>query len=201
VNPLHRRRIQIAIITTMSHLLDRSAATLLVIDVQDRINSVMTDQSHIPRLEVLVEACHALDVPVIGSEQYPKGLGPTVEPLAGLLGETPAAKDTFSCARDIALREEIAAHGRAQVIVTGIEAHVCVLSTALDLLEAGYQIHVPHDAVNSRRPVDKHWALQRMQSAGAQITATESALFELVERCDSGDFKTVAKLVKKLPVP
>jgi len=185
----------------MSNLLERSSAVLLVIDAQERINAVMTDQSHIPRLAVLIEACRALDVPIIGSEQYPKGLGATVEPLAGLLGETPAAKDTFSCARDLGLRETLAATGRPQVVVTGIETHVCVLSTALDLLDAGYRVHVPHDAVNSRRPTDKNWALQRMQQAGAQITTTESALFELLERCGTDDFKTVAKLVKKLPVP
>jgi nicotinamidase-related amidase len=160
----------------------------------------MVDQGHLPRIEVLVEACRALDVPVIGSEQYPKGLGPTVEPLAGLLGETPAAKNSFSCARDGGIRESISTAGRSQVVVTGIETHVCVLSTALDLIEAGYRVHVPHDAVNSRRAADKHWALERMQSAGAQITSTESTLFELVERCDTPDFKTVAKLVKKLPV-
>jgi nicotinamidase-related amidase len=184
----------------MTHLLERSSAVLLVIDVQERINAVMTDQSHLPRIEVLIEACRALDVPVIASEQYPKGLGATVEPLAGLLGDIPA-KDTFSCARDLGLREEIAALGRAQVIVTGIETHVCVLQTALDLLDAGYRVHVPHDAVNSRRDADKDWALERMQQAGAAISSTESALFELLERCDTSDFKTVATLVKKLPVP
>ena len=185
----------------MSHLLERDAAVLLVIDVQDRINAVMTDQSHIPRLEVLVEACRTLDVPVIGSEQYPKGLGGTVEPLANLLGKSPAAKDTFSCARDLGLRETLAATGRPQIIATGIETHVCVLQTVVDLIEAGYRVHVPHDAVNSRRPADKNWALQRMQQTGATITTTESALFELLERCDTDDFKTVSKLVKKLPVP
>jgi nicotinamidase-related amidase len=185
----------------MSHLLEKQSAVLLVIDVQERINTVMADPGHMPRIEVLIEACRALDVPVIGSEQYPKGLGGTVEPLAGLLRETPAAKDTFSCARDLGLREQLAATGRPQVVVTGIETHVCVLQTALDLLDAGYRVHVPHDAVNSRRAADKHWALQRMQSAGAQITSTESALFELVERCDTPDFKTIAKLVKKLPLP
>jgi nicotinamidase-related amidase len=185
----------------MSHLLEKQSAVLLVIDVQERINAVMADQGHMPRIEVLIEACRALDVPVIGSEQYPKGLGGTVEPLVGLLGETPAAKDTFSCARDLGLREQLTAAGRPQVVVTGIETHVCVLQTVLDLLEAGYRVHVPHDAVNSRRPADKHWALERMQSAGAQITTTESGLFELLERCDTSDFKTVAKLVKKLPVP
>jgi len=84
--------------------------------------------------------------------------------------------------------------------VTGIETHVCVLQTALDLTNLGYEVHVPHDAVNSRRPADKEWALHRMAAAGATITATESALFELLERCDTTDFKTVAKLIKKLPV-
>ena len=140
-------------------------------------------------------------MPVIGSEQYPRGLGPTVEPLAGLIGETPAAKNTFSCARDTGLREKIAAAGRPQVIVTGIETHVCVLSTALDLVDVGYRVLVPHDAVNSRREADKKWALERLRQAGVTITSTESTLFELLERCDTDDFKTVAKLVKKLPVP
>ncbi len=85
-------------------------------------------------------------------------------------------------------------------MVTGIETHVCVLQTVLDLLAAGYQVHVPHDAVNSRRPTDKEWALRRMETAGAVITSTESALFELLERCDTDDFKIVAKLIKRIPV-
>jgi nicotinamidase-related amidase len=85
-------------------------------------------------------------------------------------------------------------------VVTGIEAHVCVLQTALDLLGDGHEVFVPHDAVNSRRLADKEWALHRMAMAGAVITSTESALFELVERCDTADFKTVAKLIKRIPV-
>ena len=184
----------------MSRLLEREGAALLVIDVQDRINAVMADQSHLPRIEVLVEACKGLDVPVIASEQYPQGLGPTVESLATILGETPPGKLTFSCARDDGLRMAVENSGRQQIVVTGIEAHVCVLQTALDLLDVGYEVFVPHDAVNSRRPADKEWALHRMAAAGAVITSTESALFELVERCDTDDFKGIAKLVKKIPV-
>jgi isochorismate hydrolase len=149
---------------------------------------------------VLVEACRALDVPVLASEQYPQGLGPTVESLATLLGDTPPAKLTFSCSRDEGLREAIEKSGRQQVVVTGIEAHVCVLQTVLDLLNNEYEVFVPYDAVNSRRKSDRKWALRRMASAGAVITTTESALFELVERCDTADFKTVAKLIKKIPV-
>ncbi|HPA81339.1 MAG TPA: isochorismatase family protein, partial [Thermoanaerobaculales bacterium] len=92
------------------------------------------------------------------------------------------------------------ATGRRQALVTGIEAHVCVLQTALDLAAAGFQVHVPHDAVSSRRPADKQWALDRMACAGVTITSTESALFELLERCGSDEFKLVAALVRRLPV-
>ena len=160
----------------------------------------MADQSHLPRIEVLVETCRGLDVPVLASEQYPQGLGPTVESLATILGDTPPGKLTFSCARDDGLRKAIEDSGRNQIIVTGIETHVCVLQTAIDLINIGYEVYVPHDTVNSRRPADKEWALHRMEQAGAVITSTESALFELLERCDTADFKTVAKLIKRIPV-
>jgi len=184
----------------MTGLLEQGSATLLVIDVQDRINAVMADQGHLPRIEVLVEACHGLELPVLASEQYPQGLGPTVESLAAALDDTPPGKLTFSCARDDGLKRAIDDSGRNQIIVTGIETHVCVLQTAIDLIDIGYEVHVPHDAVNSRRPADKDWALHRMAAAGAVITSTESALFELLERCDTADFKTVAKLIKRIPV-
>jgi len=184
----------------MNRLLARNQTALLVIDVQEKINAVMADQSHLPRIEVLVEACKGLDIPVIGSEQYPQGLGSTVPSLAAALGNSPPSKLTFSCFRDHDLRTAIDITERSQFVVTGIETHVCVLQTALDLLVAGHQVHIPHDAVNSRRPADKEWALRRMAAVGAVITSTESALFELVERCDTADFKMVAKLVKRLPV-
>ena len=104
----------------MNGLLERDRAALLVIDVQDRINAVMADQGHLPRIEVLVEACRGLEVPVLASEQYPQGLGPTVESLATILGETPPAKLTFSCARDDGLRKAVEGSGRKQIIVTGM---------------------------------------------------------------------------------
>ena len=185
----------------MSRLLEKKETALLVIDVQERINAVMADQGHVPRIEVLVEACRALEVPVVASEQYPQGLGATVDGLAAALAEkTPVGKLAFSCIRDENSRWAIESCRRRQILVTGIETHVCVLQTVLDLLAAGYQVHVPHDAVNSRRPADKKWALRRMEAAGAVITSTESALFELLERCDTADFKMVAKLIKRIPV-
>ncbi len=86
------------------------------------------------------------------------------------------------------------------MLVVGIEAHVCVLQTVLDLLRRGFEVHVPHDAVQSRRQADRDWALRRMAAAGAVVSSTESALFELLERCDTAQFKTLAKLLKAIPV-
>ncbi len=181
-------------------LLDRNDTTLLVIDVQQRIDGVMADQSHRTRLAALVDGCKALGVPVIATEQYPKGLGATVDDLAARLPDAAIVKMTFSCAREPAAWQAVRATGRHQVIVTGIEAHVCVLQTVLDLIGEGLEVHVPHDAVNSRRPSDKHWALHRIAAAGAVVTSTESALFELLERCGTDEFRTVSRLVKELPV-
>ena len=127
----------------MTRLLTRAQAALLVIDVQERINAVMADQGHLPRIEVLVEACQGLGVPVIGSEQYPQGLGSTVASLSEVLGEAPPSKLTFSCFRDHGIRTALELTERTQFVVTGIETHVCVLQTVLDLLAAGHQVHVP----------------------------------------------------------
>jgi nicotinamidase-related amidase len=181
-------------------ILDRRRAVLLVIDVQERINAVMSSQGHLVRLQVLAEACRDLGVPVLATEQYPKGLGPTVTELAEVLPGPPIVKDTFSCGGEPKLVDALRELDRRQVVVTGIEAHVCVVQTALDLLGAGYQVHLPHDAVQSRRPADRDHAIDRMATAGAVVTSTESALFELAERCGTDDFRTVAKLVKKIPV-
>jgi nicotinamidase-related amidase len=186
--------------TDQPRLLARNDTALLVIDVQQRIDGVMADHTHRPRLAVLVDGCRALGVPVIATEQYPKGLGATIDDLAARLPEAAIVKETFSCAREPAARQAIQATGRRQVIVTGIEAHVCVLQTVLDLIGEGFEVHVPHDAVNSRRPSDKRWALHRMAAAGAVVTSTESALFELLERCGTDEFRAVSRLVKELPV-
>jgi nicotinamidase-related amidase len=183
-----------------STTLDRQRTALLVVDVQDRINGVMASQSHIGRIEVLLDACAVLGVPVITTEQYPKGLGPTVASLAERLPTPAVEKLTFSCARQPEAMAAIEASGRNQMLVVGIETHVCVVQTVLDLIGRGHAVHVPHDAVQSRRPADRDWALRRMLAAGATVTSTESALFELLDRCDTAEFKTVSKLVRRLPV-
>ena len=181
-------------------ILNAPTTTLLLIDVQERINGVMADPSHLPRQGVLLEASGILDLPVVTTEQYPKGLGATVQDLAGLLPTAAVEKSTFSCARQPEAMAAIEATGRKQIVVCGIETHVCVLQTVIDLLEQGFEVHVPHDAVNSRRQADKAWALHRMLAAGAVVSATESVLFEMLERCGTDQFKAVSKLIKKIPV-
>ncbi len=180
--------------------LSPSRAMLLVIDVQERLDAVMADGTHRPRLEALVDGFVALELPVVATEQYPKGLGPTLPALSGKLPKSPIEKMSFSCLRDADVLEAIEATRARQVVVTGIETHVCVLQTTLDLLHAGYQVQVPHDAVNSRRARDREWALHRLTAAGAVVTSTESVLFELVERAGTDTFRTISKLVRTIPV-
>lgn len=177
---------------------DRSL--LLVVDVQERINGVMADQEHVVRLEVLLDSAGVLDIPVVATEQYPRGLGPTLPSLREAIPGSVLEKSTFSCARDAGVAQALDLAGRTQIVVTGIESHVCVLQTVLDLRDRQLTVHVPHDAVSSRRPEDKHWALHRMAAAGAVVSCTESVLFEWLGRCDTAAFKTVAKLLRKIPV-
>jgi len=184
----------------MMTTLNAQTTALLLIDVQERINGVMADQSHLSRQEVLLEAFAVLELPVVTTEQYPKGLGATLPDLAERLPSPAVEKMTFSCARQPEAMQAIEATDRKQIVVTGIETHVCVLQTALDLLDRGYEVHVPHDAVNSRRASDKEWALHRILAAGAVITATESALFELLERCGTDQFKAVSRMIRNIPV-
>jgi len=160
----------------------------------------MADQHHVPRLAVLVRAFQALDLPVLVTEQYPKGLGNTIPELAAIAGGAPLVKDSFSCAGETAFVAALERLRPRQVLLTGIETHVCVAQTALDLLHAGYQVQIPHDAVNSRRSADREWALHRLQLAGAIISSTESALFELLDRCGTEDFRTISKLIKVIPL-
>jgi nicotinamidase-related amidase len=186
--------------TATHRLLDRRDAALLVVDIQEKIDAVMADSRHLPRVLALIEGCRELGVPVVASEQYPKGLGTTVAEIHDRLTDAALVKDSFSCVREPSIREAVESLDRRQIIVVGIEAHVCVLQTAVDLVDLGLEVHVPHDAVNSRRATDREWALHRMAASGAVITSTESALFELLELCGTDEFRAVSKLIREIPV-
>lgn len=179
-------------------ILNRRQTALLIVDVQQKINSVMMDgQGVVQNILKLIEACRVFDIPVFITEQYPKGLGPT-EPaiLEALEGQTPVQKMTFSCCGSQELIEQLKAENTRQLLVTGIEAHVCVLQTALDLLAQNFQVHIPTDAVSSRKELDYKTALERVSRVGAVLTTVEAALFEILEEAGTPEFKQVSKLIK-----
>jgi nicotinamidase-related amidase len=172
-------------------MLVRERTALVVVDVQEAFRSYPSFARVAARCAKLVEGSRILELPRIVSEQYPRGLGPTA-PEVGLQDEPRIEKRVFSAAR----AEGFDLHGRTQAIVCGIETHVCVSQTVHDLLAQGLEVHVPADAVGSRHEIDYERGLQRLQRAGAIVTTVESALFELLERAGTPEFKAVQGLIK-----
>jgi nicotinamidase-related amidase len=184
----------------MSHdtLLRREDAVLVLVDVQEKLLPAIAEGEAVARrCGVLLEGARILEVPVLVTEQYPRGLGRTVAPLLeAASGATVYEKMTFSCARDDAFLDALEAYDRDQILLCGIESHVCVLQTALDLVENNLQVHVAADAVGSRDPQNRESALARMGREGVIVTNTESALFEMLVVAGTPEFKQVSKLLR-----
>lgn len=170
----------------------------LVIDIQERLLPHIFEHEKILRnVEILLEGFSILDVPIIVTEQYRKGLGPTLNEVQDkILKFEPREKMTFSCCDDQAFVLEMEAVKRKNVVICGIETHVCVLQTSIDLLAKGYQPVVVEDCVSSRKENDKKIAIGRMRQEGAIITSYESILFELTRMSGTETFKSISKLVK-----
>ena len=177
-------------------LMSRDESALLVVDVQQRlVPHISGHRRVIWNIARLIDGARLLGVEVAATEQYPRGLGATVPELAERLGEIPS-KLTFSCGPcDVV--ESIAAAGRNKILVTGVEAHVCVLQSVLDLLHDGFRVYVAVDAVGSRFEQDYRTALRRMESAGASLTTAETALFEWCEVAGTPEFKKISALVRE----
>jgi nicotinamidase-related amidase len=175
-------------------LLTRDSTVLVVVDVQEAFRPAVLDFDRVARnAAVLVQGAQALGVPVVVTEQYPKGLGRTVPELAEHLdGVEPIEKTCFSAAR----ADGFDTGGREQALVCGIEAHVCVWQTVDDLLERGLEVHFARDAITSRTEQNLEVGVGRMESEGAVITSVETALFELLGAAGSDEFKTVQRLIK-----
>lgn len=175
---------------------DNSMAIL--VDLQERmVPPVQQPEELVKSCITLMEGLKALEVPILALRQYPKGLGDLVAPIKDALGpHTPFDKVTFSGFGAPGLPEALEALHKDTVILFGIETHICVLQTALDLLSAGYKVVLVCDCVSSRRPYDKEVALRRALHSGAQLVTMESLLFELVERAGSDVFKKISALVK-----
>lgn len=170
----------------------------LVIDYQEKLIPAMSGiDSLLERSEILLKGLNALEVPMVISQQYPRGLGQTLPQILEASGGAPTFdKASFSLWDDEALRGAIEASGKKTVIICGVEAHVCVLQTAVDLLENGYQVVMVDDCISSRRPSDKEIAMKRAMHEGATLTTSEAILFELQRISGTPAFKTISKLVK-----
>lgn len=179
-------------------LLRREQAALVIVDVQERLVRVLPHQEvWLPNILRLAQAARILGLPLLFTEQYPKGLGPTVPALQEVLqGALGFEKLTFSAWGVEEFREALRRRQIRQVLLTGAETHVCVEQTALDLLQAGYLVHVPADAVASRAKMNWELGLEKMRRAGAIITSTEMALFEMLEQAGTEEFKAVQALIK-----
>ena len=180
-------------------LLDASKASLLLIDIQDRLLPAMVDGGQVvARSSILLKAAAILGVPVTISEQYPKGLGHTVAALQTNTATT-FEKLSFSCWRDDALKTHFInfhEQGRPLVIVAGIEAHVCVLQTCIDLANAGFGVFAVADAMSSRKPESAKLAFERMRTVGVEIVNTEMVVFELLERAGTVEFRALSGLIR-----
>jgi nicotinamidase-related amidase len=174
-----------------TRLFDRQRTALVVVDVQDGFRSYDTFADVAGACGRLVEGAQILDVPVIATEQYPKGLKHTVPEVGLPEGTTPVEKSVFSAVR----AEGFNLAGRNQVVICGIEAHVCVAQTALDLLDRGVSVQVAADATGSRHAHDREVGLRRLERAGAVLTTVEAALLELCERAGTPEFKAVQKVI------
>jgi nicotinamidase-related amidase len=181
-----------------ARILNRERAALLVVDVQERLWPVMRERQRlVDRIVIMIKACDLLKIPVFITEQYPKGLGVTISPIKETLrGKEPLVKMTFSCCGLTQLPKALEEKGIERVVVVGIESHVCVLQTALDLLARGFQVHIPRDAISSRYEEDERTALQRMAREGVVITTVEMVLFELLRTAEAPEFKQVSQLIK-----
>ena len=177
----------------------RESAAVLLVDVQERLMPVIDSREELERrLVAFLEGAKELDLPMVWAEQYVKGLGPTIQSVAAVASGAPIEKLSFSCCAAPEVSRQLRRIGPETVLVVGIEAHVCVFQSCMDLLADGYQPVLVADCTGSRHPVDKEFALRRLEQAGVVLTTVESVLFELLGRAGTDEFKSISRIVKPL---
>lgn len=179
-------------------LIDAGKSCLMIVDVQQRLLPIMdSPRQVVSGCTLMMRAADVLGVPMVVTEQYPDGLGATVETLAELAPEEAFfSKLDFASARNPAIRGRIETLGREQIVIGGIEAHVCVLQTAIGLSQAGYRCFVAADATSSRSPANHAAAMQRLRDAGIGIVTSEMVVFEWLEKAGTPAFKTLIPLIR-----
>lgn len=179
-------------------MISQSNSLLLVVDIQGKLANIAHQSEFLLRnARILIEGAKILDVPIIATEQYPKGLGHTEPSVAEALGDvTIIEKGSFSCCGEFAFEVRLTEMHKTDIILCGIEAHVCVYQTARDLIGLGFNVHLVTDAVSSRTAENRELGIQAIERLGARLTGTEMVLFELLQVSGTEEFKAISKLVK-----
>ncbi len=182
---------------TETGILKKGKTAFIIIDVQERLMPVIFNNTEVfENVNRLIEGSKILDVPLLITEQYPKGLGKTCAEVNIPEGQEVIEKVCFSCLLSDPVNGKLKTLGIEQVVIAGVESHICVLKTALDALNSGLQVHVVADAVSSRKEYSKQIALERMRQAGAFIATTEMVLFQLMDAAGTEEFKQISKLIR-----
>lgn len=179
------------------YILNREEVVLLVIDIQDRLVRAMEDRVEVVRnTSILLEASKLLDIPVINTEQYPKGLGSTIDEIKDIRDDVKIFEKNSFTGYTEELKKELESLARNKIIIAGMETHVCVFQTVRDLLLAGFQVHIAKDAVSSRTNSNYENGLKLMRDMGAVINNTETIVFDILKVSGTPEFKTISKLIK-----
>jgi len=178
--------------------LDKEDTVLLIVDIQEKLAVVMTEKDKVVRNNLhLIELAKMVGMPVMVTEQYPRGLGATVKDIREALPfYRPIEKMTFDCCGQPAFLEDLKEHGKRNVLLTGMETHICVLQTCIGLLKGGINVHIVQDAVCSRTRENWKTGVEFMREAGAVVTGTETALFQLLKAAGTEEFKKISQRIK-----
>ena len=180
------------------NVLEPANTVLVLVDIQGKLAEIMHEnEALVQNVRRLILGARALAIPIIWTEQIPEKMGPTIPGIQELLtSEHPISKKSFSCCGEPRFTSTLKLTGKKQVLLAGIETHVCVFQTSADLIKQEFEVHVPADAVSSRTPANKQIGLDRINSIGAQITSVESALFEMLKTSEHTAFRDILKIVK-----
>lgn len=184
---------------TERFLINHEEAILVIVDVQEKLARAMKAEiveKIVKNISVLVELCKIYQIPVVITEQYPKGLGSTLVEIKNILKERVIEKIHFSCVQEKEFISKIEEFNRKKIILTGMETHVCVWQTALDLLIRDYNVFVPYDCVCSRRKEDWKVALELIKEAGGVITSAETLVFQILKKAGTSEFKKILEFIK-----
>jgi nicotinamidase-related amidase len=179
-------------------ILTRKNTALVIVDIQEKLLPYVIDKEKVvENVQMLIKFADIMSIPIILTEHYPKGLGTTVPEIANVLKDyAPLEKVIFSCCGAKGFTSRLKELGVSRIMIAGIESHICVEQTTLDVMHAGFEVHVIADAISSRTKENKKIGIKKMRQFGAVISSTEMAMYEIMERADTKEFKEVLKLVK-----